>query len=229
MTFDILFEDEHLIAINKPSGIMVHRTSITEDKVFIVQLLRNQIRQRIYPVYRLDRATTGVLVFGKTSKVASILSEDFRNKEVHKKYLAIIRGFVEETGEIDYALLDEKKRNRLEAQTNYQRLAETEVDFSVGKYPTSRYSFIEAFPLTGRQHQIRRHFAHIRHPIIGDRRHGDVKHNNYFRDVLGFDRMFLHASSIYFKHPITETAIEIQADLGENFLQTLSFLRLKLD
>ncbi len=218
IVFDILFEDAHFVAINKPKNILVHRTKISEDTVFVLQLLRNQLDQYIYPIHRLDRPTSGVLIFGKTQEAASKLSELMRDKAIHKKYLAMVRGFLDESGTIDYPLVTKEHLPAKEAITHYKNLGQIEKDFHVNRYPTSRYSFLEIILDTGRRHQIRRHFAHLRHPIIGDKRYGDCKHNKYFIEELGIKRMLLHAKEMSFTHPFTNELLIINAPLDEAFL-----------
>ncbi len=224
--FTILFEDEHLVAIDKPSGILVHRTRISEDTRFVLQLLRDQLGRRLYPVHRLDRGTSGVLVFGKTRQAAALLSEQFRDKGVGKKYLAIIRGHVEEEGTIDYPIARDTSRPLQEAITHYTRLGQSEIPYAVGRYATARYSLVEARPVTGRHHQVRRHFAHIRHPVIGDKKHGDVKHNKFMREQWGNSRLLLHASSLAFVHPVSGEKVSITAPLDAVFRTALGQLRL---
>ncbi len=226
--FQILFSDAHYVAINKPPGILMHRTRISEDNVFVVQLLRNQIGQRVYPVHRLDRATSGVLIMGKNAEAAGRLGEQVMDKIVEKKYLAIVRGWVPETGTIDYALDDpDSGKGRLEAITHFVRLGTSEIDHPIGlRHKTARFSLVEAQLETGRRHQIRKHFAHLNYPVIGDKRHGDVKHNSYFRDVFDLHRMFLHSMLLSFQHPYTQEAIRISAPLDEVFVSTLGLLEL---
>jgi len=183
--------------------------------------LRDQIGQHIYPIHRLDRATSGVLIFGKDKESAGTLAQQFREKTIEKNYLAIVRGFVEEEGTIDYAYTLEPDRPKQDAITHYKCLAQTTLDFSVGKYPTSRYSYVSITPVTGRRHQIRRHFAYLRKPIIGDKRYGDVKHNNYWRNNLGIGRMLLHAKSLSFLHPVSKKKKKIEATLNEEFESAL--------
>lgn len=222
----ILHEDEHLIAVHKPCGLLVHRTRISEDTVFALQLLRRQLGYRVYPAHRLDRATSGLLLFGKSREAAARLGELFRERRVQKQYEAVIRGYVEKDGEIDYPLKHERSGAPQESRTRYRRLAQVEQSFAVSRYPTSRYSRVLIEPLTGRRHQIRRHFAHLRHPIIGDRRHGDCKHNKFFRKELGITRMLLHAKSLQFIHPFSEKEITLEAPLDETFRQALTRLAL---
>ena len=203
---------------------MVHRTGISEDKVFILQLLRDQLGQKIYPVHRLDRATSGVLIFGKSSEAASLLGRQMQEHLVKKTYLAVVRGFVEAAATIDYALAPEPEKPKQEAITHYKKLKQAERPFSVGRYPTSRYSLVEVTLKTGRRHQIRRHFSHLRHPVINDRRHGDVKHNKYFEKEIGIERLLLHAQKMVLIHPFTDEKVAIIAPLDEDFERILARL-----
>ncbi|MCB0525095.1 MAG: pseudouridine synthase [Saprospiraceae bacterium] len=230
--FSILFEDDYFVAINKPAGIMVHRTGISEDKVFVLQLLRKQLgNKRIFTTHRLDRGTSGALVFAKNQESARHLGEQFMAKTVSKKYLAMLRGWLHEPAVIDYALTDkESNKGALDAVTRYAPIANSEIEAAIGlRYPTARFSLVEAMPETGRRHQIRKHFAHINHPVIGDIRHGDVKQNKYFRNVFNFYRMMLHARSISFQHPENEQEITIEAPLGEDFIQGLELADLTFE
>lgn len=227
VSFNILFEDSDFIAIHKPSGILVHRTRISEDTVFVLQLLRDQLGYRIYPVHRLDRMTSGVLIFGKTKEAAGRLAELFRNQKTTKTYLAIVRGHLPETGTIDYALARSPKHEKQPAITEYKTLDQTEIPHAISRYPTSRYSLMEIYPKTGRFHQIRKHFAHLRHPVIGDRPHGDCKHNKYLREKLGISTMLLHAQSFSFVHPTTLNQVLITSEPDISFIKALNILEFK--
>ncbi len=224
--FDIVYEDDDFVAINKPCGILVHRTKISEDTVFVLQLLRNQLRQRIYPVHRLDRATSGVLIFGKRKEAAAELGTLFMEKQITKTYLAIVRGFLEAEATVDYAIPSKENGARQSAVTHYKRLEQIELPIMVNRYPSSRYCLVQIQPETGRWRQIRRHFSHLRHPIIGDKKHGDVKHNKYFAQQWEIQNMLLHAWRLEFQHPFTNQSIIIQAALPTHFLQALEVLGL---
>lgn len=225
--FDLLFNDDWLVAINKPSGIMVHPTGITEDKVFILQLLRDQLGQAIYPVHRLDRGTSGVLLFGKTPEAASHIGQQFMAKMVSKKYLVLVRGHAPESGTIDYPLASEPGKEKKEAITHFRRLAISEIDAAIGlRYPTARFSLLEAEPETGRRHQIRRHLAHINHPVINCR-HGDVKQNKYFRGVFGIQRLLLHSQMLEIEHPATGARLSLSAPFDAVFAQALAVVRIE--
>lgn len=224
---EILYEDDWFLAVNKPSGILVHRTGISEDKRFVLQLLRNQVGYRVYPIHRLDRGTSGVLLFGKLQEAAAFMGLQLRTREVRKQYLAIVRGFMDAQDTIDYPIADAPGEPKQEAVTHYRRLAQAEINTPVGRYATARYSLVEITPETGRFHQIRKHFSHLRHPVIGDKKHGDIKHNAYFREVLNIPRLLLHASQLAFPHPQTaDIMLKIEAPLDSTFLAALEVLGL---
>ncbi len=214
----IIYQDEYIVAINKPNGLLVHRTRIAEEnKTFALQLIRDQIGKRVYPLHRLDRPTSGVLLFGLSKEAAQKLMPVFEDRGVAKTYLAIVRGYVEEAEEIEYALKEEKYKEPQYALTHYTRLATVELTIPVGRYQTARYSLVEARPVTGRMHQIRKHFAHICHYIIGDKKHGDWRHNQLFAREFNTPYLLLHAYSVEFIHPFTEKLIRIEASLPEHF------------
>lgn len=229
--FTILYEDEDILAIDKPCHILVHPTKITEDKVFVLPLLERQLGLRLLPIHRLDRPTSGVLLFAKNNRAAAHLSQQFREQSIQKTYHAIVRGYTEQEGLIDYAIgdHDDKTKPKREAITVYHCLAQSEVPLPIGRYPTARFSYVEARPKTGRRHQIRRHFAHLRHPIIGDKRHGDIKHNRYFWEDWNIKRMLLHASQLDLVHPVFEHKMTIQAPLDAAFQNALKLTDLIVD
>lgn len=223
---DIVYRDEVMVAINKPHGLLVHRSPIARDaEEYALQLLRDQIGQAVYPAHRLDRKTGGVLLFALQKETDQQLQSLFMQRLVKKSYLCILRGHTEPEGNIDYPL---KKDNGVvqEAKTSYRTLGHAELPVSSGKFPTSRYSVVEAVPETGRMHQLRRHFAHIFHPIIGDRPHGCNKQNKFWKEHYQMDTMLLHASQLSFVHPVTQRAITIKAPLQEGFLRALDILNL---
>jgi tRNA pseudouridine65 synthase len=228
----ILFEDDHYIAINKPAGVLVHRTSIAkeENELLAVQILRNQIGQKVYPLHRIDRPTSGVLLFGKSSHAAALLQPLFTTDQVRKFYLSIVRGFMpEKHGLIDQPLKKKLIGDLQEAKTEFWSLAHSEIPYaSSPKYNTSRYSVIQAYPHSGRMHQIRRHMAHARHYIIGDTAHGDNKQNNFFRKQFGLQNMLLHAWKLEFTHPVSKEEIKIKAALPDYFKEMLNVLNLNL-
>lgn len=222
--FEILYEDGQLIAINKPWGILVHRTGLSEDRQFVLQMLREQMGgAHVFVVHRLDRGTSGVLLFAKTSEMAGRLGEQFMARSVEKKYVAIVRGHVPEQITVDYPLSDkETGKVALPAVTHFRRLRIAEIPVAIGyKYATARFSLVECTLETGRRHQIRKHLAHLRYPVIGDVRHGDNKQNNYFKAHFDIPRMLLHAHLLAFEHPETGLPLVIQAPWDAWFEQAL--------
>nr|WP_255478654.1 pseudouridine synthase [Rufibacter sp. XAAS-G3-1] len=217
---EILFEDAHYVAINKPNGLLVHRTRIAEEKKeFALQLLRDQLGYKVHAVHRLDRGTSGVLLFAKTPEATAPLVKAFSERQPNKTYFAIVRGYSPEAGTIDNPIRPDKDHQHKEAQeaiTHFTRLATVELPIPVGPYQTARYSLVKIKPETGRMHQIRKHFAHIRHYIIGDKKHGDWRHNLMFLEKLESPSLLLHAASLTFEHPFTAEKIEIKASMPEN-------------
>ncbi|MEM9158400.1 MAG: pseudouridine synthase [Verrucomicrobiota bacterium] len=221
----ILYRDDHYIVINKPPGMLVHRTDIDKhETIFAVQTLRDQIGQNVYPVHRLDKPTSGCLIFALNSDSLAALKAKFESREISKTYQAIVRGYAPDSGEIDHPLrklLDGKGPNKSDetqdAQTTFKTLARSEIPLPTGRFPTTRYSLVELLPKTGRRHQLRRHMVHINHPIIGDTRHGDNTQNKLFRERYGHLRLWLSATRIQFEHPITQATIIIKAPLWPDF------------
>lgn len=193
----ILYQDEDLVAINKDHGLLVHRSSIAADaSEFALQLLRDQLGGHyLYPVHRLDRKTSGVLLFAKNKTTATLLHDIWHSPAVHKTYHAIVRGWLSGQGLIDYPVKNERG-NAKAAQTRYQCLDQYEIPLAHRGHPTSRYSLIELQPLTGRWHQIRQHMNHLRHPILGDRPHGCNKQNRLWKAHYQMTTMLLHASEL---------------------------------
>ncbi len=208
---DVLYQDEDFAAIDKPNGLLVHRTKHDPREAAALQMTRDQLGRRLYPVHRLDRPTSGVLVFGLSKHAARELGRMFMAGEVAKTYLAIVRGYAPERDEINHPIADEDKPGERDAVTAYQRLATVELDLPAGPHATARFSLLAVFPKTGRRHQIRRHLAHIRHPIIGDVRHGDGAQNRFFREHFNLRRLFLFAMRLSFRHPFHGRTLTIQA------------------
>jgi tRNA pseudouridine65 synthase len=214
---EIVYQDEHIIAINKPHGLLVHRSSIANDaKECALQQLRDQVGRHVSPVHRLDRKTGGLLLFAFEKDVEIALHQQFQNGQVMKKYLAVLRGHSPDQQDIDYPLAKENGTVQ-EAFTAFVTLKRAELNIPFGKHETSRYSLVEATPTTGRMHQLRRHFAHIFYPIIGDRKHGCNKQNKFFKEQWDMTTMLLHASQLSFKHPVTADQVILKADIGQEF------------
>ncbi|QHL86020.1 pseudouridylate synthase [Nibribacter ruber] len=217
---EIIYEDAHYVAIHKPNGLLVHRTRIAEEKKeFALQMLRDQLGYRLHAVHRLDRGTSGVLLFAKSPEATAPLVKAFAERQPDKTYYAIVRGYAPESGTIDSPIRPDKDHQHKEAQeavTHFTRLATVELPIPVGRYQTARYSLVKIKPETGRMHQIRKHFAHARHYIIGDKKHGDWRHNLMFLERLNSPSLLLHAASLTFEHPFTGQIVTIKTPLPNN-------------
>ena len=225
---EILYKDEHLVAINKPSGLLVHKSMVDRHEIFFaMKMLRDQIGQWVYPIHRLDKPTSGVLLFALDSETARLMSEQFSESKIQKTYIAVVRGYTQEKGLIDYPLsvkldkiADKKSSAEKEAQeavTEYERLATVEVPHAVGRYDKTRYSLVKLSPKTGRKHQLRRHMKHLSHHMLGDTKYGRGEHNKMIREHYDCHRLLLHASSLQITHPYTNELLEIKASLDETF------------
>ncbi|MDG2943933.1 tRNA pseudouridine(65) synthase TruC [Exercitatus varius] len=229
---EILYRDEYIVAVNKPAGMLVHRSWLdSRETRFVMQTLRDQIGQHVFPIHRLDRPTSGVLLFALNSKIANLLCLQFEGKTVQKSYLAVVRGYLNGADRIDYPLkiqrdkiADKFSREEKEAQTavtDYIGLNTAEMPWAAGKYQTSRYSLVRLIPHTGRKHQLRRHMKHIFHPILGDTQYGDLHQNRAFADKTQVSRLMLHAEKLAFHHPIMQIRLEIHAGFDEPWQRLL--------
>ena len=225
-TLPIIYRDENLIAVHKPAGLLVHRSALDRHETrFALQILRDQIGQQVFPVHRLDKGTSGVLLFALNREVRRCLNSQFESGEVAKTYLAVVRGFPPEAGEIDHPLVrmaDEHAGisasvHAQPAQTLYRRLATVELPYRVDRYPSSRYALLELVPRTGRWHQLRRHLKHISHPIIGDATHGKGPHNRLFQALFGCQRLLLAATELRLTHPLSGQSLCLRAELEADF------------
>ncbi|WP_085296967.1 tRNA pseudouridine(65) synthase TruC [Cognaticolwellia mytili] len=231
----ILYQDEYLVAVDKPAGLFVHRSFMDKDEIyFALQLIRDQVGQYVYPLHRLDRPTSGVLLFALSQDIARLMGQAFSERNIHKTYYALTRGHLLGDGLVDYALkekLDDmgdknvsRDKEAQSAQTHYQSIATATLHVPLGKYPSVRYSLVKCQPRTGRRHQIRRHLAHLRYPIIGDINYGDNKQNPFFGENFGFKRLMLIAKSLNFIHPITQQELTISAKFDMQWQQVLNEL-----
>jgi tRNA pseudouridine65 synthase len=222
---NILYQDDALVAIDKPSGLLVHRTGLDfHEHENALKQLRDQIGMHVYPVHRLDKATSGVLLFALTQKASVTLNVAFDEARVGKRYMAVVRGYLEGEEVIDHDLTnldDPKNKPSKSAQSGYRGLRTIELPYPVGRYPTARYSLAELKPITGRRHQLRRHMKHVFHPIVGDTTYGDGKHNTFFRDQYEINRMLLHCRSMTIEHPVSGTPMTIECSPTGQFKQVL--------
>jgi tRNA pseudouridine65 synthase len=227
----ILYRDDDVIAVDKPAGILVHRTPLdARESQFLLQALRDQIGVRVHPVHRLDKATSGIVLFALHPDAARRLAQAFARGAVHRTYVAVVRGHAPARADVDHALRDVadafsgRRTPQLRAAfTAVRCLARIEIAAAVGRYPTARYSLVACRPRSGRRHQIRRHLKHLRHPIIGDANYGDGAHNRFFRHTLGIARLLLAAAAVRLPHPAGGDEIRIRAPLDGAFGRVLAW------
>ncbi|MCG3173754.1 MAG: tRNA pseudouridine synthase C [Myxococcota bacterium] len=208
----ILFRDEWLCAVDKPSGLAVHR-GWARERDTAMTLLRDQLGQWVYPPHRLDRGTSGCLVFALNPEAARALGEQFERGEVFKRYLALTRGEWRDPVLLDHPVRADRKGVRVPAATAFRPLARG-----------GGFTLTEAIPRTGRLHQIRQHLKHLGHPIVGDVEYGKGDINRRFRAEFGFHRLALHAAELRLKHPVTGAGFIFRAPLPAPFLQVLMAL-----
>lgn len=218
-----------MVAIDKPPAYHVHPPEsdrrIPRDLICL-SLLRKQIGRYVYPVHRLDVATSGVLLWALNKESASLLNRAFLDRQVEKRYRAVARGFTPETFSIELPLELDSTGTPVEARTDFRKLAQVEWDIPVGKkFPRARYSYLEAYPRTGRYHQIRRHLNRVSSPIIGDTDHGDSHHNRFFREQRGIQGLCLRAFELKFRHPRDGRAISIRAPMNDRWRQIEALFR----
>jgi tRNA pseudouridine65 synthase len=219
----IVHQDPWLVAVYKPAGWLVHRSRLDAgERHCVLQTLRDQIGRRVYPVHRLDRPTSGLLLFALEPHVARLLGEAFTERRVEKTYLGVARGYVDESGTVDHPLdSPEEGLGPRAACTEYQCLARAELPVPSARHPTSRYSLLRLRPHTGRRHQLRRHMKHIAHPLVGDTTHGDGWHNRVFREHFSSHRLLLCAVALAFEHPTLGQRLRLEVAPDADFLRVL--------
>jgi tRNA pseudouridine65 synthase len=213
---ELLFVDAHVVVANKPSGLLVHRGWDDDDDVALFRV-RDAIGQQVHPLHRLDRGTSGALLFARTREAAAVLAKAFEEGRIEKRYIALVRGEPPDAGVIDYPIPRREGGPRVPAITRFRRIARSPVD---------RCSLVLAAPETGRLHQVRRHLRHIDHPLVGDVTHGSGVINRHYRATYALHRLALHASLLAFEHPVTAARIEVTAPIPDDLGEALTLLGL---
>ncbi|MBE7660369.1 pseudouridine synthase [Tenacibaculum finnmarkense] len=220
MSLTVLFEDDYIICVSKPNNVVVHHAyhsrNVSEEES-LLQLLFNQFGAKFYPIHRLDRKTSGIILLAKETKHVSKFQELFTNNEIQKTYYGIVRGHSPEQKVIDSPVKGRDSDVYKEAETHLKTVATVVVDIPVKPYDSSRYSLIEMKPTTGRLHQLRIHTNKISHPLIGDPKYGDKNHNTMFIDNFNCENLFLHAYSLEFTHPFSREKLVIKAALPNDW------------
>lgn len=226
----ILYRDDDLVAVHKPAGVKVHHSrGDSPRQAFMLQMTRDLTGRKVFPVHRLDQPTAGVLLFAFSSEVARLLAQQFKLQSIAKRYVAVARGIVDPAGTIDYPLVPDAyapKAGQIpkDAVTDFERLATAELPIALGRFSSCRYSLVAVCPRTGRMHQIRRHFHHISHPLIGDTAYGDGRHNRLFREQFGCHRLLLACVAVALNHPVTGTPLHLTAPLEPAFQEAIGHL-----
>ena len=224
----IIYEDPYCIAIHKPNNVLVHHSAMANnqlDEKSMVQMLMEQLDRKLYPVHRLDRKTSGIVLFATKKEYVKDFQELFLNNLIEKNYIGLVRGFIPESGTIDSPVKGRDANNHKDALTLYERIETFTIPISVGPYKNSRYSLVRLQPKTGRLHQLRIHMNKISHPLIGDAKYGDRFHNRMFEKEFQNEAMFLHAKKLGFTHPFTKEIIALTSDFPEIWKRVITEIK----
>jgi len=209
INIQILFQNLDLVAVDKPHGLSVHNN---EDSTNLLSLLEAQLKiDKLYPVHRLDKETSGIQIFALNQATAKKISEQFQENSVKKIYVGILRGQLKETkGQWNKKLTD-----KAEGRTNPQGLSADRVPcetrFTVLR-SSKFFTYCEFDLITGRQHQIRKHTALINHSLVGDPRYGDKSYNKKMAGIYKTDRMFLHCKKVEILNNVIESPVPQEFD-----------------
>lgn len=221
MKLEVIFEDEYFICVSKPNNILVHHAYHSRnvaDEDSLLQLIKNETDLKVYPIHRLDRKTSGIILLAKQKEFVSKFQELFTNNKIQKTYFGVVRGFSPDAKTIDSPVKGRDANVHKEALTYLKTLNNITLNIPVKPYNSSRYSLIELLPKTGRMHQLRVHTNKISHPLIGDPKYGDKNHNIMFEDNFGFKNLFLHAGKLEFSHPFTSEKMILKATFPKDWI-----------
>lgn len=221
MNLEIIFEDEYVICVHKPNNVLVHHAHHSRnvaDEDSLLQLILNQTGLKVYPIHRLDRKTSGIILLAKQKEYVSKFQELFTNNQIQKTYFGVVRGFSPDTKTIDSPVKGRDANVHKDALTELRTLEKITLDIPVKPYDSSRYSLVELSPKTGRMHQLRVHSNKISHPLIGDAKYGDKNHDIMFVENFGWKNMFLHAGKLEFTHPFTSEELLLKATFPKDWI-----------
>ncbi len=216
-SIELLYVDDHLVVANKPSGLLVHRGWDNDDDVALFRVRDALGGNHVHPIHRLDRGTSGALLFARDPVTAAKLAHAIEHGGMEKRYLALVRGAPPQSGTIDHPVPKAEDGPRVPALTRFRLVCCSPVD---------RCALVEAFPETGRLHQVRRHLRHINHPLIGDVKHGSGPVNRHYRTTYELHRLALHAHFLAFDHPVTGARVEVSAPVPDDLARPLDALEL---
>ncbi|MFC2107515.1 RluA family pseudouridine synthase [Bacteroidota bacterium] len=220
---NLIYTDDYIVIINKPTGIPIHKNEhMPHDAEYVIKSLGELTGKSIYGVHRLDAKTSGIMVFAFDRETAEQLSAQFRGRDIKKTYHAVVYGKPDDEGVFDFPVKDKSKRKKFNALTKFKTLDSKAYDFPYHDKEQCVISLVEAYPESGKYHQIRQHFGLKRHYILGDGQHGSRQLNKLLQEKIGLNRMMLHASKISFMHPEKEKTVLLSCELPEVFIQLLS-------
>ena len=221
MSLEIIIEDDYIICVNKPNNVLVHHAFLSRnvgDEDSLLQLIEKQMGIKVYPVHRLDRKTSGLILLAKEKEYVSKFQELFTEKQIQKIYFGVVRGFSPESKTIDSPVKGRDANVHKEALTYLRTLANITLNIPVKPYDSSRYSLVEFLPQTGRMHQLRVHSNKISHPLIGDAKYGDKNHDVMFEENFGWKNLFLHAGKLEFTHPFSSEKMILKGAFPKDWL-----------
>tara|TARA_B110000967_G_C18896539_1_gene571098 strand:+ start:89 stop:793 length:705 start_codon:yes stop_codon:yes gene_type:complete len=221
MNLEIIFEDAYIICVNKPNNVLVHHAFLSRnvgDEDSLLQLIDKELQLKVYPIHRLDRKTSGMILMAKEKEFVSKFQELFTAKEIQKTYFGVVRGFSPDTKIIDSPVKGRDANVHKEALTHLKTLDNITLNIAVKPYDSSRYSLVELAPKTGRMHQLRVHTNKISHPLIGDTKYGDKNHDMMFDENFGWNHLFLHAGKLEFIHPFSSEKLLLKATFPKDWI-----------
>jgi len=222
MTIQIIHQDAYCLVVSKPNNILVHHAHHSRnkaDEASLLQLLEDQLGQRFYPIHRLDRKTSGIILLATKTEYVSRFQELFTSQNIQKTYYGVVRGFSPASKVIDSPVKGRDADAYKEAETHLNTLENITLNIPVKPYDSSRYSLVELSPKTGRLHQLRIHMNKISHPLINDAKYGDKNHDMMYEQEFGWKNLFLHAGSLKFNHPFTEEKLFLKAEFSIDWIE----------
>lgn len=217
----VSYQDAYCCVVNKPNDMLVHHAKFARnnaDETSLLQHLENQLGHPVYPVHRLDRPTSGLLLLATQKEYVAAFQQLFTSQDLVKQYFAVVRGFAPAQLTIDSPVKGKDAKEYKDALTLMETLNTVTLPIAVHPYETSRYSLVSLLPKTGRMHQLRIHMKKIAHPIIGDGKYGDYRHDAMYREQWGWHQLFLHAGKLEFTHPFTQEKLSLVGEFPQQWL-----------
>ncbi len=226
----IIFQDENFAVLDKDFGMPVtHNSHMPKDAEYLNKIAGNYFNQNIYNPHRLDAKTSGLIIVCFDKSTLESFNQMFRQSEIEKYYIAVVKGNVPVSGEIDKPVFDRKKRKKLPALTEFERIQHTETEELDKNGDPLILNLLKIKLHTGRWHQIRQHLSSLKYDIIGDIQHGDWDLNKKLANTTKIHRMFLHASELKFKHPASNESMQIVSEIPNDFDEILNFSTFKIN